>query len=101
MHEPPGLPPLPPDAKALLRPREYECWRYALLGMSIRETAKQMTVSEKTVEAYRNAILCKLNVDGADFNRVRQFAVTILVKENRQLRERLRVLGVLADAVVT
>lgn len=92
------LPPLPPDARARLTPREYETWQYALLGMSMRQTAGAMGVSIKTIEAHRNHILQKINVGAADMTRIRQSAVKVLIRENQRLRERLRVLGVAAAA---
>jgi DNA-binding NarL/FixJ family response regulator len=60
----PGLHGLPLDGArcALLTPREHQVARLVAGGQRTRDVARQLCISEKTVETHRTAIMRKLNL---------------------------------------
>lgn len=47
---------------ALLPPREYEIFRYVIIGMLNKQIAYELGISEKTMKVHRGRILEKLGV---------------------------------------
>lgn len=90
------LPEWPHEEKILkFSPREKQVWTMIVRGYPNKEIALALGIKVKTVEAHKSRIAVKLGVPSV--REVRNLAITALLHENEQLRNRLELLGVAAD----
>jgi DNA-binding NarL/FixJ family response regulator len=58
------------DAKAVLRPREFEVFQLIGLGLKTTEISQRLGISTHTVETHRKNVASKLNASGAELVRI-------------------------------